>query len=84
MRTKDMKETQSNQPVAQVTSAGHGGARAGAGRKKMSEDEKKVTLAIRILPATKQHYQQLQKFGVDVNERIEAEINRLAKAFGIE
>ena len=84
MRTKDMKETQSNQPVAQVTSTGRGGARAGAGRKKVDPALKKITLGVQVLPATKEMFFKLKRNGVDVNERIEAEINRLAKAFGIE
>ena len=84
MREKNMEHTESNQSVAEVTKTGRGGARAGAGRKKMGADEKKVTLAFRISPASKHQYEELKRFGVDVNERIEAEITRLAKAFGIE
>ena len=84
MREKNMEHTESNQSVAEVTKTGRGGARAGAGRKKMGEDERKVTLSIQILPASKAKYQALRRYGVDINERIEAEIARLAKAFGIE
>lgn len=84
MREKNMENTESNQSVAEVTKTGRGGARAGAGRKKMGEDERKVTLSIQIYPASKAKYQALRRYGVDINERIEAEIARLAKAFGIE
>ena len=80
---KQMKEkANSTQSVAEKSN--RGGARAGAGRKALDPALKKVTLAIRITPASKERYNQLQRLGIDVNERIESAIEKLAKAFGVE
>lgn len=81
---KDMKGQENTQSVAEVTSTGRGGARVGAGRKKVDPALRKITIGVQVYPATKEMFFKLKRNGVDVNERIEAEITRLAKAFGIE
>lgn len=79
-----MKEEGNTQSVAETPKkSARGGARAGSGRKKLNPADKKVTMGVQVRPAIKEQYMELKKRGIDVNERIEAEISKLAKVFGV-
>ena len=59
---------------------GRGGARPGAGRKPIrEEDQRNVTISFRVKASTRDALQDLRAQGIDINAELEKMVARLAK-----